>query len=146
MKNYVIFAVVAIALYLPYYMSSYFVEHRYIEKVQPVNLPQFSNKKIFEESNIRVSALFREKSKVANLNKKAVIIRHKKSKRKMPVVLTMIYANDKTKVCTINGSLFREGEYKRGIRVLKIENKRVLVETKKSKRWLVLDVLANKKG
>ncbi len=149
MKHYLVFFVTVIAITVSYKISPYFVQHRYVQPVKNMDLPTLVNKKHFSDSNILLSAIFRKKSvEVANKNtekskiKKVSNIVHTKK----PAALNMIYYENGKKVCKIDGNVLREGQYYNGIRVLKIEKSRVLIKTKKYRKWLVLNVYANKKS
>ncbi len=56
-----------------------------------------------------------------------------------PLLTFILYSGSKQDIAILNGHLLRQGQRSRGVRLVKIEQKRVLIEDRKGTRWLTMD-------
>ena len=56
-----------------------------------------------------------------------------------PLLTFILYGGTSRDVAILDGHLLHRGQQLRGIRLVKIEQKRVLIQTRKGKRWLTME-------
>jgi len=139
MKSYLIFGLIPIALLAGYLAPDFVNKSNYnVPEIISINLPMPVKIKRFSKSKINTLAFVRATSQSASGRKKRI-------NNVAPISLEMIYLDKKNKMCKINGRIFRVGQHYKGITVVAIEKKRVLIRIGKNLKWLELKERVNEK-
>lgn len=56
-----------------------------------------------------------------------------------PQLTFILYSNSNRDIAILDGRLLRQGQNSKGVRLLRIEQKRVYIEDRKGKRWLTME-------
>lgn len=140
MREYLLFAIIPIFLLTAYFSAPLFINNQSgkIPVINAINLPNFEKSKSYKQATINSFAFVHKQSNELKSYETAIKIK--------PLHLSMIYFDKNNKFCRINGTIFREGDRYKNIKVIRIRQDQVLIRDGKKLIKLRLKVRANENG